>query len=132
MKQFSIKVNGVAYEVEVEETGSINNPSYAAPAVTAAPAVQAAPAASAPAVKAAPVVSQGAVGSEAIKAPMPGTIMAVNVAVGDVVKKGQALCVLEAMKMENEIVAPHDGTVASVNTTKGSSVNAGDLLISLN
>jgi biotin carboxyl carrier protein len=63
---------------------------------------------------------------------MPGTILSINVAVGDAVKKGQVLLVLEAMKMENEIVSPVDGTVASVNTSKGSSVNAGDLLVSLN
>ena len=63
---------------------------------------------------------------------MPGTILKVEVTVGQAVKKGDTLCILEAMKMENAIPAPQDGTVASVNVTKGASVNAGDLLVSLN
>ncbi len=132
MKRFSIKVNGVAYDVEVEENGSVAAPAASVPAAApkaAAPAAAPAPAAAAPAP--APAAA-GSAGSETVKAPMPGTIISVNVAVGDSVKKGQVLVVLEAMKMENEIVSPVDGTVASVNTSKGSSVNAGELLVSLN
>lgn len=130
MKRFSIKVNGVAYDVEVEENGSVAAPSASVPAAAPKAAVPAAAPAAAPAAPA--PVAAGSAGSEAVKAPMPGTIISVNVAVGDSIKKGQALVVLEAMKMENEIVSPVDGTVASVNTTKGSSVNAGELLVSLN
>lgn len=131
MKRFSIKVNGVAYDVEVEENGSVTAPSASVPAAAPKAAVPAAAPVAAPAAAPAPVAA-GSAGSEAVKAPMPGTIISVNVAVGDSIKKGQVLVVLEAMKMENEIVSPVDGTVASVNTTKGSSVNAGELLVSLN
>ena len=104
-------VNGTAYEIELEElTG-------AAPA--AAPAAATAPA---PAAAAAPA------GGEQVTSPMPGTILSVNVAAGDAVKRGQVLMILEAMKMENEIMCPCDGKVVSVNTSKGSSVESGTLL----
>jgi glutaconyl-CoA/methylmalonyl-CoA decarboxylase subunit gamma len=116
MKKYLVKVNGNQYEVEVEEVGG------AAPA-TAPAATAAAPAA--PRAAAAPA------GAAVVQAPMPGTILKVNVGVGDTVKKGQVLIILEAMKMENEIVAPGDGKVASVNVSKGSSVNAGDVLVSM-
>ena len=121
MRKFMINVNGKAYEVEVEEVGG------AAPAMTpAAPAPVAAPAAApAPAPAAAPA------GAEAIKAPMPGNILDVKVANGAAVKKGDILVILEAMKMENEILAPRDGVVVGVSVTKGSTVNSGDLLVSL-
>jgi biotin carboxyl carrier protein len=132
MKKFSIKVNGVAYDVEVEETGSVSAPATSVPAAAPSPAAAPAAAPTPAAAPAAAPASTGAAGSESVKAPMPGTILSINVAVGDAVKKGQVLLVLEAMKMENEIVSPVDGTVASVNTSKGSSVNAGDLLVSLN
>lgn len=123
MKNYRITVNGVSYDVTVEET--------AAPAVTSAPAPKATPApaaAPAPAPKAAPV----ATGANAIKAPMPGTIVKVNVKAGDSVKRGDVLCVLEAMKMENEIMAPADGTVAGVNVSAGESVQTDAVLLSLN
>jgi biotin carboxyl carrier protein len=111
MKKYRVTVNGTAYEVELEElTG-------AAPA--AAPA---APAASAPAAAPAPA------GGEQVSAPMPGTILSVNVAAGDTVKRGQVLMILEAMKMENEIMCPRDGKVVSVNTSKGAAVESGTLL----
>ncbi len=119
MKQLKVTVNGIAYDVCVEEVGEVAS----APAVTAAPA---APAASAPA-PAAPA----AAGGEVISAPMPGTILSVNVTVGQAVKKGDVLCVLEAMKMENEIYAPRDGEVASVTTTKGEAVESGKALVTL-
>ena len=71
-------------------------------------------------------------GAEKVTSPMPGTVLAVKVAVGQSVKKGETVVLLEAMKMENEIPAPRDGVVASISVNKGSSVQAGDLLISLN
>ena len=104
MKKYRVTVNGTVYEIELEElTG-------------AAPSAPAAPAAAAPA------------GGEQVTSPMPGTILAVNVAVGDTVKRGQVLMILEAMKMENEIMCPCDGKIASVNTSKGASVESGTLL----
>ncbi len=122
MRKFNITVNGVAYEVEVEEVAS----GAAAPAPVAA-APKAAPAAPKAAAPKAPV----AAGTQ-VKAPMPGTILDVKVSQGAAVKKGDILCILEAMKMENEILAPQDGTVAQVNVAKGASVNSGDVLAVLN
>lgn len=126
MRKFQIVVNGTSYIVDVEElaAGQAPAPVAAAPAPVAAP--KAAPAAAPKAAAAAPA------GAEAIKSPMPGTINAVNVTAGQAVKKGDVLCILEAMKMENEIKAPRDGSVASVNVTKGQSVASGDVLLSLN
>ena len=120
MKYYNITVNGVAYSVSVEETAAGAAP-VAAPAAPAAPKAPAAPAAAPKA--AAPA---GAAGAVAVKAPMPGNILDVKVKAGDV------LVILEAMKMENEIVAPQDGTVASVNVNKGDTVNSGDVLVSMN
>ncbi len=131
MKKYMIKVNGNQYEVEVEEVkvesaapsvAPVKAASVAAPA--AAPA--ATPAAAAP--KKDTAVPQGAT---TVNAPMPGTILKVNVNAGDTVKKGQVLLILEAMKMENEITAPQDGTVASVNVGKGTAVSAGDVMVSI-
>ena len=141
MKRFLIKVNGIQYDVEVEEVrdGMIAAPAISSPYVVSAPAPVeapaqpaapvAAPAAPAAQAKAAP---SGAVGAVKITAPMPGTILKVVAKSGDKVKRGQVLVVLEAMKMENEIVAPSDGVVATINVTGGTSVNAGELLASLN
>lgn len=135
MRKFNVTVNGKAYEVEVEESGA---PVAATPvmpvAAAAAPAAAAKAAAPAAAPKAAPApkAAGGAAGAVKISAPMPGTIMKVNVEPGQSVKKGTVLAILEAMKMENEIMAPQDGTVASVNVTKGQQVNSGDLMVSLN
>ena len=112
MKKYRVNVNGTAYEVEIEE-------------MTGAPA--AAPV-TAPAAAPAPVAS-GA--GESINAPMPGNILSVNVAVGDTVKKGQVLMVLEAMKMENEIMAPRDGKVTAVAVAKGAAVESGALLCTI-
>ena len=125
MKYYNITVNGVAYSVSVEETAAGAAP--VAPA--AAPAPKAAPA---PAAAAAPAAPAGAAGAVAVKAPMPGNILDVKVKAGDSVKAGDVLAILEAMKMENEIVAPQDGTVASVNVNKGDTVNSGDTLVSMN
>ena len=124
MKQYTITVNGVAYDVTVEEVGS--TPSIPVSTPVSAP-VSAPSAAPAPAPKA-----SGAQGGVKVSAPMPGTILKVNVTVGQAVKSGDSLCVLEAMKMENDIPAPKDGTVASIEITKGASVQSGDVLITLN
>ena len=125
MKNLKITVNGKTYDVQVEEVGGAAAP-VAAPAATAAPAT--APAA--PAAESA-AASAPAAGSEVINSPMPGTILSVKVAAGDSVAKGDVLCVLEAMKMENEIKAPRDGVVAGVHVTANSSVEAGKPLVSL-
>ena len=77
-------------------------------------------------------VATGKEGSVKISAPMPGTILGVNVKPGDQVKKGDTLLILEAMKMENEIAAPEDGVVASINVENGASVESGQLLASMN
>lgn len=128
MKKFNITVNGKAYEVEVEEVGGVASPVQrtapraAAPAATAAPAPAAAPKTAAPA---APVAE----GGEKVVSPMPGTIFDIKVAVGDTVSQGDVLLILEAMKMENEIMAPAGGKVLSINTNKGASVNSGDVLV---
>ena len=108
MKNYTITVNGTVYDVTVEEGG--------AGAQAAAPA-------------AAPAGGEGAV---KVNAPMPGKILSVKVSAGQAVKKGEVLMILEAMKMENEVVAPQDGTVAGVNVAAGDSVEAGAVLASLN
>ena len=121
MRKFNISVNGKKYEVEVEEVGGASAPVSAPKSAAPAPK-PAAPAAA----KAAPPA-----GSTVVKAPMPGTIVSIKVNAGDTVKKGDVLVILEAMKMENEIMAPQDGKVVAVNTSNGASVNTGDALISL-
>ena len=109
MKKYRVTVNGTAYEIQLEEmTG-------AAPAPAAAPA-------------AAPAPAPAPAGGEQVTSPMPGIILAVNVTPGSAVKKGDVLMVLEAMKMENEIMCPRDGKVASVNVSKGAAVESGSLL----
>ena len=118
MKKYVIKLNDKVYEVEMEEVTSETSAAITESAKSAPKA------ASAPA--AAPVS-----GGEKIEAPMPGTILSVSVKAGDTVKKNQVLVVLEAMKMENEIVSPVDGKVISVGVSKGDTVNPGDLLIQL-
>ncbi len=130
MRKFQIVVNGNSYIVDVEElaAGQAPAPVAAAPAPAAAPKAAPAPAAA----PAAPKAAAAPAGAETIKSPMPGTINAVNVTAGQTVKKGDVLCILEAMKMENEIMAPRDGVVASVNVNKGATVASGDVLLSLN
>ncbi len=132
MRKFNIKVNGQAYEVEVEEVAGGFAPAPVVP-VAAAPAPAVAPVA-APApekaeVKAAPAPAPVAApaGGTQLKAPMPGTVIDFKATNGAAVKKGQTILILEAMKMENEIVAPVDGVITFV-ASKGASVNTDDLL----
>ena len=123
MKSYTITVNGNVYDVTVEENGAVSAPAAAPKAAPkAAPAAKVAP-------KAAPAGAQGAV---TVSAPMPGKILGVKASVGQAVKKGEVLLILEAMKMENEIVAPEDGTVASINVAVGDSVEPGATIASLN
>jgi len=125
MRKFVINVNGKSYDVEVEEIRdgvAVASPVVSAP--VAAPAPQAAPAA-------APKAT-GTAGSVKIEAPMPGNVLKVNVKVGDTVAEGQAVAVLEAMKMENDIVAPSAGTVASVNVSVGDAIDTGAVIVTLN
>jgi len=123
MKQYTITVNGVAYDVTVEEkNGGV---------VPAPKAVEkSAPAAAAPVASAPQAAAKE--GNVAVSAPMPGKILAVKAKEGDSVKAGDVLLVLEAMKMENDIVAPQDGVVASINVKVGDSVESGAKLASLN
>ena len=125
MRKFLVKVNGSQYEVEVEELSA----DEARSAASSAPAPKAAPQAT-PAPAPAPAPTAPVSGGKTITAPMPGSIISVNVKNGDSFRSGQVLLVLEAMKMENEIMAPCDGKVLSVSVNQGSSVNSGDVLIS--
>lgn len=118
MKNLRITVNGTAYDVQVEELGGSSAPAVSAPA-TAAPA----PAPAAPA---------GAAGSVVVKAPMPGTVVKIEVSAGQAVKAGQDLVFIEAMKMETPVKAPQDGTVATIDVAKGESVDSGKVLVTLN
>lgn len=122
MKTYTITVNGNVYDVTVEEGGSGSAPVASAPKKAAAPKA-------APAKAAAPA---GAQGSVKVNAPMPGKILGVKANAGQAVKKGDVILILEAMKMENEVVAPQDGTVASVNVAVGDMVESGDVLATLN
>ena len=121
MKNYRVTVNGVVYEVSVEELAGGSAPAAALVTPAAAPAAPktapAAPAASVPA------------GANAVKAPMPGNILKVLVKAGDSVKKGTLLCVLEAMKMENEILAPADGTIDTVAVAPGATVATDAILV---
>ncbi len=130
MRKFMINVNGKSYEVEVEEVGGVAAPVYTAPKPQAAPA-PAQTQAPAPAPAPAPAASPAPAGATTVNAPMPGTIVSIKVNVGDMVKAGDVVCILEAMKMENEIMAPSDGKIIAVNTTPGASVNTGDALVSM-
>ncbi len=136
MKKYNVTVNGTAYEVTLEAVDA--SEVKASPAPAAAPAAAPAPtpatapaAAPAPTPATAPAAAPAAPvsgGKETVSSPMPGNILAVNVANGAAVKKGDVLMILEAMKMENEIMSPCDGTILSVNVTKGASVETGAVL----
>ena len=129
--KYKVTLNNRVYEVEVEAGQAMLLDEYevAAPAAPA-PVVAAAPvAAPVAAPAAAPAAPAAVAAGETVTAPMPGTILKVNVAQGQAVKEGELLVVLEAMKMENEIFAPKAGSVAQVVVSKGSSVNTGDVLV---
>ncbi|HEY8363352.1 MAG TPA: DUF2118 domain-containing protein [Tissierellaceae bacterium] len=135
MRKFIIKVNGNSYEVEVEELGvdkgaekpiASSQPQVSAPVQQ--PVKETAPKEEPKIEKQEVVVSEG---QEVIEAPMPGNILKVMVKPGDKVKAGELLLILEAMKMENEILAPRDGVVVSVNTKEGATVSTGDKLVVL-
>ena len=119
MKSYTITVNGTAYEVTVEETGSVS-----APAPAAAPTA-------APAPKAAPKAAAGA-GAVKVAASVPGKVLKIAASVGQAVKAGDNIVILESMKMEIPVVAPQDGTVASIDVAEGASVENGDTLATMN
>lgn len=126
MKSYTITVNGNVYQVTVEE-----NTQQAVP--QAAPAAAPAPAAPAPAAAPAPKPAEAsASGSVKVEAPMMGKILDIKVSVGQALKRGDTLFILEAMKMENEIVAPADGTVVSINVNKGDTIESGTVLATMN
>ncbi len=124
MKNYTITVNGNVYDVTVEENGA-----GAAPAAAAAPRAAAAPKAAAPAPKAAPAAGAGSV---EVKAGAAGKVFKLEASVGQSVKKGDAVVIIEAMKMEIPVVAPEDGTVASINVAVGDAIESGAVLATLN
>ena len=132
--KYNVTLNGKIYEVDVTETDAIVTGISQVPVMAAAPVAPVAAPVAAPAVEAAPEAPAAPAAPVAvadgtqIKAPMPGTVLAVKKSVGDAVKAGDVVVVLEAMKMENDIVAPCDGTVKSINAPKGSTVNTDDVL----
>ena len=128
--KYKVTLNGRTYEVEVEAGKAMLLDEYEAIVPSAAPAAPAAaPVAAAPVAAAAPAAPAVTGAGEPVNAPMPGNILRVNVKAGDAVKSGTVLCVLEAMKMENEIMAPKDGTVTQVLVSKGSTVDPGAPLV---
>ena len=122
MKSYTITVNGTAYEVTVEETGSVSAPT-AAPVAAPKAAPAAAPKAAAPAAGA---------GAVKVRASVPGKVLKIVASVGQAVKAGDNIIILESMKMEIPVVAPQDGTVASIDTSEGASVENGDTLATMN
>lgn len=140
MKKFKVTVNGTEYEVEIEEVAGtsraptvVKKPSAGQPVTQTPVAVPAPPPKPAPAATPQPSDSgQAGENGTVITAPMPGTVLSINVNEGDAVSKGQVLLILEAMKMENEIMAMSDGVVASIKVAKGAVVSAGDPMIVLN
>ncbi len=128
MKRFNVTVNGVAYDVTIEEVGAAAPAAVAPVAPAAAPAPVATPA---PVAAPAPAPAAAA-GSVEVKAPLQGSVMKVLVKPGDSVKKGSPVCVIEALKMENDVPAPADGVVASVLVKSGDSVKTDEVLLTLN
>ena len=129
--KYKVTLNGRTYEVEVVAAKAMCVAEYEAIAPAAAPVAAPAAVAAAPVAAAPAAGGMTVTGGESVKAPMPGNILRVAVKAGDTVKEGQLLCVLEAMKMENEIYAPCAGVVSAVPVSKGSTVNTGDLLVAI-
>lgn len=133
--KYIVTLNGKSYEVEVERgQATILKTTQATPVVSQATAVPAPAPAPTPVPAAAPAPaadSHGNISGEAIKAPMPGTILSIKVSPGSSVKRGDTLIILEAMKMENEISAPRDGVVTEILTSTGASVSTGDVLLAI-
>lgn len=124
--KFKVTLNGKTYEVEAEKGAPMPETVYTAPAAAPAPAVEA-PAAAAPAPAPAPAAVSGTV----VSSPLPGNVLAIEVNPGEAVKAGQVLVLIEAMKMENEIVAPCDGVVKQILVNKGAVVATGDKLLAI-
>lgn len=132
LRKFKIKVDGQEYLVEMEEIGAVAPAAPAAPVAPVAPVAPAAPAVeAAPTPAPAPAAATPA-GADAMPSPMPGNILRILVNVGDTVTENQPLLILEAMKMENEIVAAKAGVVAGIHVKEGQVVNPGDALITIN
>ena len=127
MSKYKVTLNGKTYEIEVEQGEAIVQAEYDAMAPAAAPAPVAAAPTAAPA--AAPAAPQVTGAGEAVTSPLPGTVLDIKVQAGAAVKKGQLLVVIEAMKMENEILAPKDGTVSQIVASKGATVDSGAPLL---
>ncbi|HAP5694663.1 acetyl-CoA carboxylase biotin carboxyl carrier protein subunit [Enterococcus faecalis] len=123
LRKFKISIDGKEYLVEMEEIGGVPQPAPVAPQPTAPVATTETPA---------PAVEEAPAGADAMPAPMPGTVLKVLVNVGDTVSENQPLLILEAMKMENEIVAGKAGTVTGIHVTQGQIVNPGEPLITIN
>jgi len=132
MKKYQITLKGQVYELDVEEIGGSSTPvaskTASTPAAASAPSATQAPKATPP--KAAPKAAPA--GAQTVVAPMPGKIMAVNVKNGDSIKRGDIICILEAMKMQNEIMATQEGTVSDVRITVGQIMSTGDVIIVTN
>ena len=120
MKNYTITVNGKSYEVSVEERGGASAPVTPVAAAPVAPVAKAAPATS------------GSEGRVKVVAPMSGKILGIKVSPNQAVKKGEVVAVLEAMKLENDIVALEDGTIASINVNVGDSVETNQTLVTIN
>lgn len=130
--KYRVTLNAKVYEVEVEEDSAMLVDEYEA--YVPAPAPVPAPAAPAPAAPAAPAVNAApapTVQGETVASPLPGTVLQVKVQAGESVKAGQLLVIIEAMKMENEILSPRDGVVAQVVVSKGGTVDTGAPLVVL-
>lgn len=128
LRKFKISIDGQEYLVEMEEIGGVQQ---AAPVAPAAPTVEPVQATSEASASPAPATPSDPVGSDALTAPMPGAILKILVNVGDTVKQNQSLLILEAMKMENEIVASNDGVVTGIHVQQGDVVNPGEPLITV-
>lgn len=130
IKAYRVNVNGKVYEVEVEEITAGGQQTVAAAPAPAPVAPKPAPVAPAPAPTPAPAPKAAATG-EIVEAPMPGTIVDIKVKVGDTVKEGDLVAVIEAMKMETDLFSTKSGVVTAINAGKGASVNTGDAIITL-